>query len=75
MRECIGDGRPVGLPKQHEQTITQRGERVRGRALRRMPGIFPKRHVPHIMQPILNRPMAAPQRFDRARARFFRRQC
>ncbi len=70
MRECIGDRRPVGTPKQHEQPITQRGERVRSCALRRMPRIFPKRHVPHIMQLILNRPMAAPQRFDRGRASF-----
>ena len=72
MRKRVGDRRPVSLAKQHEQAIAQRGERVRRRSLRGMPGVFSQRHVPHIMQPILNRPMPAPQRFDQGRARFFR---
>ena len=61
MREGIGNRAPVGTPKQHEQAIPQCGKRMCGSSLRRMPGIFAKRHIAHIMQPILNRPMAAPQ--------------
>ena len=64
MREGIGYRAPVDTPKQCEQTITQCGKRMRGISLRRVPSIFAKRHISHVMCLILNRPMAAPQPFD-----------
>ena len=66
MRERIGYRAPVGVPKQPEQTITQCGKHLRSISLRRMPSIFAKRHIAHVMGLILNRPMAAPQPFDRS---------
>jgi hypothetical protein len=64
MSEGIGNRGPVGLTKQQEQPIAQRSEYMCGCPLRGMSGIFPKGYIPHIMQPILNRPMPAPQRFN-----------
>jgi hypothetical protein len=65
MREGIGYRAPVSTPKQSEQTITQRRKHMRGISLRRMPSIFAKCDIAHVMCLILNRPMAAPQPFDR----------
>src|ERR1051325_2929308 len=70
MREGIGDRAPVGVPEQRQQTITQRGERMCGGSSRGMPRIFRKRDIPHVMDLILNRPMAAPQLFDYRRSSF-----
>ena len=60
MREGIGYRAPVSVPKQCEQTIPQGGKHMRGMSLRRVPSIFAKRHIAHVMCLILNRPMAAP---------------
>ena len=69
MRQRIGYRVPVGTPKQREQAIAHCGKHLCGVALRRMPGIFAKRGIPHVMNWVLNCPMPAPQPLDRRRSR------
>src|SRR4051794_12448780 len=64
MRQRVGNRAPVGAPKHHQQPIAQCGKRVRSRALCRMPSIFTKRHIPYVMDRVLDRPMPAPQPFN-----------
>src|SRR5215208_3160132 len=65
MREGIGYRAPVSTPKQHEQAIAQCSKHMRGVALRSVPSVFAKRDIPHVMDRVLDRPMPAPQPFDR----------
>jgi hypothetical protein len=65
MGESIWDRVPVGAAKQREQTIAQCRKHMCGIALCRMPSVFSKCHIAHVMQRVLDRPMPAPQAFDR----------
>src|SRR5215212_3279630 len=72
MRKRIGYRAPVGAPKHRQQPIAQCGKRVCRRALCRMPSIFTKCHIPHVMDRVLDRPMSAPQPFNTGCSCFFR---
>jgi hypothetical protein len=61
------------MPKQRQQAIAQRRERVSRGSGRGMPGILTKCHIPHVMDLILDRPMAAPQPLDLSCSRLLRR--
>src|SRR5215216_1018176 len=71
MCKCIGYRAPVGAPKYRQQPIAQCGKRVSCRASCRMPGIFTKCHIPHVMDRVLDRPISAPQPFTTGCSSFF----
>jgi hypothetical protein len=55
--------------QQAEQASAQRRQRLRRPATMDLPGIFPKRHIAHIVHRMLNRALPPPQRFHLRSAR------
>jgi hypothetical protein len=61
MAEAGGDVLPTRAPQQADQGVPHGGQRLRGTPHMHLARIFPQRHVPHIVPPVLDRPMAPPQ--------------
>src|SRR5438093_4848609 len=53
----IGNVAPSGTPQDEKNPIAPGGQRVSGAPAVRLAGIFPQRHITHIMIAVLDRPM------------------
>ena len=56
-----GNVRPARVPYQTDHHVSDSRQCLRRRSLVHLTGIFPQRHSAHVMPPIFDRPVAAPQ--------------